>query len=261
MNLAATISLYGGGPGSGCNPEVGKCGRPSLGNWDQKGSTKAFHSDENGHYTPERTKLHDQLLIKYQHRPVQKNPVITVLLGGSASGKSTYDEKESAKLRSPTIVDVDKMRADLPEFEGVAGTPGTELLLDEARDVRTQVMMSALGHNNDIALEGVGHVDTPHQIDDIEKAGYKVKMVYVHRPVEESITLANKRADSSPTMSGRIRPPESVIRDNHKDSRSILGELMTPDREVTIYDGSGKNDAAIERMRTSEEPEIPKNLF
>lgn len=29
MNLAATLSLYAGGPGSGCNPAAGKCGRPS----------------------------------------------------------------------------------------------------------------------------------------------------------------------------------------------------------------------------------------
>ena len=29
MNLATVIELYAGGPGSGCNPEVGKCGRPA----------------------------------------------------------------------------------------------------------------------------------------------------------------------------------------------------------------------------------------
>lgn len=28
MRLESTLSIYGGGPGSGCNPEVGKCGRP-----------------------------------------------------------------------------------------------------------------------------------------------------------------------------------------------------------------------------------------
>ena len=27
MNILATIELYGGGPGSGCNPRAGKCGR------------------------------------------------------------------------------------------------------------------------------------------------------------------------------------------------------------------------------------------
>jgi hypothetical protein len=30
MNLSTTIALYFGGPGSGCNPDVGKCGRPPL---------------------------------------------------------------------------------------------------------------------------------------------------------------------------------------------------------------------------------------
>jgi hypothetical protein len=27
VNLATTLSIHAGGPGSGCNPEVGKCGR------------------------------------------------------------------------------------------------------------------------------------------------------------------------------------------------------------------------------------------
>lgn len=29
MNLQSTIDIYAGGPGSGCNPEAGHCGRPS----------------------------------------------------------------------------------------------------------------------------------------------------------------------------------------------------------------------------------------
>lgn len=28
MNLSQTIEIWGGGPGSGCNPQVGRCGRP-----------------------------------------------------------------------------------------------------------------------------------------------------------------------------------------------------------------------------------------
>lgn len=31
MNLASTIYIYGGGPGSGCNPQAGECGRKSSG--------------------------------------------------------------------------------------------------------------------------------------------------------------------------------------------------------------------------------------
>ena len=31
MNIVLLLELYAGGPGSGCNPEAGKCGRPSTG--------------------------------------------------------------------------------------------------------------------------------------------------------------------------------------------------------------------------------------
>ena len=29
MNLKTAIEIYGGGPGSGCNPDAGTCGRPT----------------------------------------------------------------------------------------------------------------------------------------------------------------------------------------------------------------------------------------
>lgn len=44
MNLQQTLDLYGGGRGSGCNPEVGKCGRPK-GSGTGKGSTAQHLAD------------------------------------------------------------------------------------------------------------------------------------------------------------------------------------------------------------------------
>lgn len=63
MNLATTITMYGGGPGSGCNPEAGRCGRPAEGGKEHgltsflKQVTEAFPNQksyygvlyENGH--------------------------------------------------------------------------------------------------------------------------------------------------------------------------------------------------------------------
>jgi len=45
MNLASIIELYGGGPGSGCNPEVAspRCGRPAGAGGDTSGPSKAVH--------------------------------------------------------------------------------------------------------------------------------------------------------------------------------------------------------------------------
>jgi hypothetical protein len=42
LNLAATIALHAGGPGSGCNPEVGKCGRPATGRAEIESTIAGF---------------------------------------------------------------------------------------------------------------------------------------------------------------------------------------------------------------------------
>lgn len=39
MNLVNFIDIYAGGPGSGCNPAVGKCGRPRTGRKPKLGGT------------------------------------------------------------------------------------------------------------------------------------------------------------------------------------------------------------------------------
>jgi len=279
--------IYGGGPGSGCNPEVGHCGRPAgpgsgKTTWDMQTPSKQFHSDNEGHYLPYRTaEVHDNLVKKYQNKPEQKNPKVTVLLGGQGSGKTSSTKNESAKLREPAVVDIDAIQADLPEFNSVAGTPAFQLLHKEADDVRTKILASALAHNNDIALEAVGHLNTPDKVDRIENAGYKVHVAYVHRPVDEATTLAKRRAQSTNPMEQRPLKQEE-INIGHQQSRSALVRMMKQGREVSVYDGSGnwdrspykliyhrgedgkvdvKDEGAIERMADSEEPKIPKNLF
>lgn len=280
MNIRTLIELNAGGTSEGA--VHGWDTRRGAAPWNTKTPTKQYWLDQNGHYLPERTELHDALVRKYQNKPTQQNPQMTVMLGGSASGKSTYTNQEAAKLRNPSVIDIDAIRSDLPEFQKVAGTTSAELLHPEASDIRDQTLVSALAHNNDIALEAVGHPDTPQKIDAIEKNGYKVNVVYVHRPVGESLQLANKRAEDSTSQSGRIKPAEQTVRDNHALSRTDLAQMMKPGRDVKIYDGTGvwdkskqypliyhrgadgtvdvKNDAALERMQNSEEPKIP-NVF
>lgn len=47
MRLKSTIILYAGGPGSGCNPKVGKCGRPSTGTKDESEGFFSPNTSEN----------------------------------------------------------------------------------------------------------------------------------------------------------------------------------------------------------------------
>lgn len=282
MNLAATITVYGGGPGSGCNPEVGKCGRPSLGRWNGVEQTQVAYQDSSGHYLPSRVAIHDGLVKKYQNKPAQQNPVVHLIAGGTASGKTVASKTEHANLRQPAIVNMDLPRSELPEFQKVIGTDKTGLLQEEASDIRDKVLLSALAHNNDIALDAVGSPGLAQKLDALEKNGYKVNVTYVHRPVEESLKLAATRAQTATDPADRRVIPEGATRASHAKARSSLELLVKPGREVKIYDGAGKwdksvpydviyhrtadgkvlvkNDKALERMRKSEKPEIG-NIF
>jgi predicted ABC-type ATPase len=288
MNLAATIYIYSGGPGSGCNPEVGHCGRPRTNfgetatRWDGTTETKKFYSDTSNNYKPERLKLHDNFIYKYENKPSQKNPVIHLMAGGTASGKTTIATAtgEMDYLRDPAVVNADIPRSELPEFPQVMGTQNGGLLQEEASDIRDKLLVAAAAHNNDIALDAVGSPTLAAKLDALEKNGYKVNVTYVHRPVEESISLAKERVTKSTNPADKRDVPEKDIRGTHAKARRAMPDLFKPGREVKIMDGTGKYDiktlsnmviyhrtadgrvlvkdgAALERLRNSEEPKIP----
>lgn len=256
MNLETTIRIMAGGPGSGCNPAAGDCGRhPGGGMGEQTGRptwrptlnkpTNEFYKDENGHYTPERAALHDQLIDKYEHKPGHEQPVVHLIAGGTASGKTMAARHEYKSLRHPAMVNTDLPRSDLPEFKHVMGTNKGGLLHEEASDIRDQIMASALAHNNDIAMDAVGSHNLAAKLDALEKAGYKVKVTYVHTPVDQSIKAATKRAQTTTNPADKRVVPEDYIRASHDKARRALGALFKPGRDVRIVDGTNWRNRVI----------------
>lgn len=66
MKLAATISLSAGGPGSGCNPTKGKCGRSEMGNKKEGGVLDKSGWYKDGKFFPlsNYNEMHDTAAIK-----------------------------------------------------------------------------------------------------------------------------------------------------------------------------------------------------
>lgn len=277
MNLQTSIDIYAFGTSEGVKKAWDTRGRGRR--WHGIEQTQEAYRDKNGHYIGSRARIHDRLLKKYQNRPSQSDPVIHLVAGGTASGKTTIARSEFANLRSPAIVNMDMPRADLPEFKEVAGTEKAGLLQEEASDIRDKVLMSALAHNNDIALDAVGSPGLAQKLDALEKAGFRVSVSYIHSPVEESLQMAENRARTATNPADRRVIPEAVTRASHDKARGSLPLLMKPGREVKIYDRSGKkfgepydliyhrgadgtviakNSGALERMRSAKgEKEIP----
>lgn len=292
MKLAATIEIYGYGTSEGVTKswdtrgrgraEVARHARHELRQWDGKSETRTLYVDENNHYHPQRLAIHNELMHKYEHRPPQQDPMIQLIAGGTASGKTTAAGNEYAHLRNPAIVNMDMPRADLPEFKQLA-MDKKGLLQEEASDIRDKLLMSAMSHNNDIALDAVGSPNVAKHLDRLEGTGYKVAVTYVHRPIDESIMLAAKRAKTTTDPADQRVIPEADQRASHAKARASLGLLFKQGREVKVYDGTNhfdrskpvpvifhrladgtvlkKDDAALQRMATSEEPKIPTSIF
>lgn len=238
MNLAKTVTLFAYGTHESVTKSWDTRGRGRR--WHGDMQTQAAYQDRNGHYLKSRTKIHDRLLVKYQHKPSQQDPVLHLIAGGTASGKTTVAKIEHASLRDPAIVNMDMPRSELPEFKEVVGTEKAGLLQEEASDIRDKILMSALGHNNDIALDAVGSAGLAQKLDALQHAGYKIAVSYIHSPIEESLQMAANRAQTATNPADKRVIPEAVMRASHDKARGALPLLMGQGREVKIYDRSGK---------------------
>ena len=114
------------------------------------GDTQAMFSDGQGNYTPERAALHEAIVAKYLAgtTPVD-HPVATVLGGGTAAGKSTLIRTQKLSKRISVEVNVDLIRADLPEAKhALAHAHGVAVDVvfahEDASDIGKRLMARAL---------------------------------------------------------------------------------------------------------------------
>lgn len=83
---------------------------------------KGGHRLPNGDWTPERTKLHEQILSKVFtkdaiERARSDNPTVTLLGGRGGSGKSWFTKK-LVDTKTSILIDADAFKSALPEYAG-----------------------------------------------------------------------------------------------------------------------------------------------
>jgi predicted ABC-type ATPase len=236
MNLQAAIEIFSHGTHEGLLKAWDTRGR---GGWRTK-STQTVHLTKSGQYNPRRLPLHDRLIEKYEHRATQESPVVHLVAGGTASGKSYIAKQAEKNLHDPAVINTDHMRADLPEFKHVVGTDKLGLLHEESSDIRDKVLAAAANHNNNIVLDAPGSQGLADKLDALEKSGYKVIVSYIHSPVDESFAMAKHRAETTTNLADKREVPPDVLSNSHDKARGVLPRIMSPGREVLIYDRTGK---------------------
>jgi len=211
--------------------------------------TKSMHTDESGTYTPERLKVHKNIIDQFKSNVVcveTKKPTAILMGGSPASGKSTFLKKYAPYLLQDEIlrIDADEIRAKLPEYEG---WNASQTHLETKDIVNTLLSNKTIGIPCQFDLIYDGTMNTAKSygplIKLLKKLGYQIFIVYINNvPKEETIKRALNRYKSS----GRFVPLE-VIDDFFEKGKTALNQLKKSADGYMIIDGSSKNYDVIEQ--------------
>jgi predicted ABC-type ATPase len=190
--------------------------------------TRERFSDGKGNYTPEREKLHDEIVAKYMAgtTPVER-PTAVILGGAPGVGKSTAVQREGIGKENTVVVNPDEIRNDLPEYAADASgrrPASTAFTHEEASDISAKLVKEASSNHRNVVLDGTGD-------SSIEKLGGKVAVLrsrgasiegtYVTTSVEVSQARANKRGERI----GRMVPP-TAMREMHHAVSKVFPEAV-----------------------------------
>ena len=157
--------------------------------------------------TPERQALRDQLVDEYYGGGAPaKNREIHIVMGISASGKSSQVAEPLVKERSALLIDSDEVKKMLPEYDGGKGAAAVHV---ESSDlILPRIMARAMENGDNIVWPTVGKTRSTlqRQLKDFKSAGYKVHLHYIDLPAADAI----ERAIGRYFRTGRLVHPEYI---------------------------------------------------
>ena len=171
--------------------------------------TKFMYTKENGQYTPERKKLHQEILATFHEgKPcINQRPAVAILTGGApASGKTTFIKK-FVDLDPEKVyhVDADEVRAMLPEYKG---WNATQTHLETADLVNQLIDDIGVPCDHDLIYDGTMNKATKYEkiVEKLHKLGYKVFVVYISIPEQ----VSKERVISRYKKAGRYVPMKVI---------------------------------------------------
>lgn len=218
---------------------AGKHDQRKHGHGEPIGSSMEKYTDAEGNWTPDRQKLHDEIVggALADAQPVE-HPTVTFFGGGPASGKSSVMNVEENNV----VVDADTMKSQLPEYQDMLDRGDSRAAAfshDESSYLSSRVMNEGLAGGYNVTLDGTGDSGTAKLRGKVERAraaGATVNAKYVTVDTDEAVRRSNLRAQET----GRV-VPESVIRETHANVSQTFNDAIQEDMfdSVQLWDNNG----------------------
>ena len=237
----------------------------------------AEHMDKDGNLSPERQKLHDEIVENYFKDKVSFNGQPTMIMsgGGPASGKSFVTKGAVSKFKgdeSLVKIDPDEIKQMLPGFEDMArnyyeeGADESKALNaaayyhEESSALAKRIYQYALENGMNVVYDGTGDGSVNSvrkKIQAARDAGCKVEGEYVTVSNEEAIKRNRSRyehgveeyekakANGGLNEKGKKVPaprlvPDDVVLGTHQKVSDISTEVANMFDKFTLYDNNGK---------------------
>lgn len=201
---------------------------------------------------PERAAYYAKVGEQYQKNvidkapdvPEGKKPIAHVLLGGTASGKSTLT---NALLHdNPHIISVnpDEAKLQVPEYEHLKAVDlktAAAHVHDEAKLISKDILDRVLKAGKDFIYDATtSGEDDAGFIKDLQDRGYHVSLEGVSVPTDEALVREGVRAEISadPVNRGRYTPRERILK-NHKGAVENWNKLNKIADEAHLHDNTG----------------------
>lgn len=197
-------------------------------------------SDADGNLTPERAAMHKEIIADaLAGVPRSEAPLVMVMGGGAASGKSTLTRQGAVTPpEHHVLLNPDVFKDDLPEYKArikAGDLDAAGYAHDESSVINKAVMRGAIKNQQDVLWDGTGNGNVDEMIAKVTKfreAGYKVVANYVTVPTEEAVRRVHASATNPKSDRYGRMVPLTEVRDRHRAVSRVLPSLVA----AGIYD-------------------------
>lgn len=206
------------------------------------------HMDANGNLTPEREKVHKEIIDKLLEGKVgvEGQATMTMLGGGPASGKSSVMSADTSGDIHAVTVDPDTIKKMLPGFEEMAKTDPSAAAFyhEESSALAKRFAEVAFSENLNVLYDGTGDggfSSVQRKIDSAKAHGYRLEAKYVTIDTEEAVRRNQKRYDDAVARGETPRlPPVDVVRKTHAKVTDVAVKMAPQFDHIEVWDNNGE---------------------
>lgn len=181
-----------------------------------RGGTEQMHWDpKTNDYTPERRAFHDQVIGSYFEGkvPAKGQKVAIVMMGGTASGKSTMLRTAGRGGPDFVHVDPDDIKGKLPEYREAVKQKykgAASMAHEESSTLGKRVLKEAIDGGYNVVLDGTGANGEKYakQVQGLKDKGYFVHLMMPDQDMATAVRDAGGRAERT----GRYVPNEFIAK-------------------------------------------------